>query len=118
MHTILTSQDATMNYNFLQVLTQVVLIPFMTKAVFGLTPAERRLADKNMASAMEKASRGAPLIVSLGAVLTSSQSLQELDAILEHLTTLLPPETKQRVHVSYGWLILATLKVRCGYTET
>lgn len=87
------------------------------KAVSGLTPAEHRLADKSMVSAMEKAPRGATLIVYLGSVLTSSQSLQELDAILR-LTTLLPPETKQRVYVSYGWLILATLKVISGYAST
>ena len=92
-------------------ITRVVLIPFAAKGLSRLTPAERRLADKNMANAMEKASGGAPLIISLGVLLSSPQSVQELDLILDRLATLLPPNTKQWLFVSYGWLLLATLKV-------
>ena len=61
--------------------------------------------------AIKEASAAAPLLITLGVSLTSESSLCELDDILTHLHYILPSGTKQRLFISYAWLLLATLKV-------
>lgn len=75
------------------------------------TPAERRKADSDLDEAIKKASAAAPLLIAMGVSLTSESSLHQLDDILSRLHSILPSGTKQRLFISYGWLLLATIKV-------
>ena len=76
-----------------------------------LTPAERRRADSDLDVAIKEASAAAPLLITLGVSLTSESSLCGLDDILARLHCILPSGAKQRLFISYAWLLLATLKV-------
>ena len=76
-----------------------------------LIPAERRKADSDLDETIKKASAAAPLLIAMGVSLTSESSLHQLDDILSRLHSILPSGTKQRLLISYGWLLLVTIKV-------
>lgn len=67
-------------------------------------------ADKILRRAIKEASRAAYLDIGLN--FNTAEVDIELKTILHAIEEVLPGKTPQRVHISYGWLILCTQMVK------
>ena len=95
----------------LRVATRLVLIPFYTTPQQSqLSGPERDLADSALNDAMQTASRAAASMISLGNQIGEAY-VTEMPRILEKVRTIISPRATSRVHRSYAWIMLATLKV-------
>lgn len=100
-----------MSTSVYRVASRVVLIPFYaTHESQQLSGPDRDKADKAFRAARRAASGAASAIISLGPTMESVVST-ELPLISERVREILSSEAPNRVHKSYSWLMLATLKV-------
>ena len=88
-----------------------MLIPFYsTQKSQRLSGPDRDEADKAFRAARRNAKGAASAIISLGPAMEKEVST-ELPVISERMREILSSEAPNRVHKSYSWLMLATLKV-------
>ena len=90
----------------------MVLLPFYTtNESQQLSGLERDKADQAFRAARQDACGAAAAIISLGIMMEEAQST-EMPDIATKVRAILPSQAPSRVHRSYSWLMLATLKVK------
>ena len=100
-----------------RVASRLVLLPFYTTPQkIQLSGPERDAADAALIDTIQTASKAAASIISLGAEIEDAYHT-EMASILQRVRSIISPRAATRVHRSYAWLMLATLKV-CNQWST